>query len=39
MVIGEDLGVVPVEVKAAMAESHIYSNILFTLKRIIKGSF
>ncbi|NUZ10107.1 4-alpha-glucanotransferase [Pseudoalteromonas sp. McH1-7] len=33
MVIGEDLGVVPTEIKLAMAESHIYSNILFYFEK------
>ncbi|MEI5637455.1 MULTISPECIES: 4-alpha-glucanotransferase [unclassified Pseudoalteromonas] len=39
MVIGEDLGVVPVEVKTAMAESHIYSNILFYFEKDHQGQF
>ncbi|MEJ6474708.1 4-alpha-glucanotransferase [Pseudoalteromonas piscicida] len=39
MIIGEDLGVVPVEMKSAMSQSHIYSNILFYFEKDYHGQF
>ncbi|WP_339145074.1 4-alpha-glucanotransferase [Pseudoalteromonas galatheae] len=39
MIIGEDLGVVPIEIKEAMSESHIYSNILFYFEKDYHGQF
>ncbi|SFD12294.1 4-alpha-glucanotransferase [Pseudoalteromonas denitrificans] len=38
-VIGEDLGVVPVEVKTALSDSHIYSNLLFYFEKNHLGEF
>ncbi|WP_440056500.1 4-alpha-glucanotransferase (plasmid) [Pseudoalteromonas sp. T1lg65] len=39
MVIGEDLGVVPEEIKTSMHMSHIYSNILFYFEKDHLGRF